>query len=136
MLDTARFLGAAAVVGNRGNIGDHINVETGGLQDTHGSVAAGAGAFDVDVERVQTGGTSFLQAFLDNGGGGKRSRTASTLEAGGAGGAPTNNVTIVVSETDIGGVESGFDKHLALTVLKSDFVFFFGGHFVLDSKFI
>ena len=79
-LDAARLLWPATVVRDWSNIGNHIDIQTGGFQNTHGRITAGAGTFDENVERGEIGGTSFLQAFFNDSGRGKRGGAAGAFE--------------------------------------------------------
>ena len=44
-----RLGGAAAVVGDRGDVADHRDLQAGGLQGADGAFTSGTGALDVDL---------------------------------------------------------------------------------------
>ena len=142
VLDATRLLRPTTVVRDRSNIGDQIDIDTGGLKDAHGGIVARAGAFDEDIEGVEIGSAGFLQSLFDDGSSGEGGRATGALEAASAGGAPADDVTGFVGKGDVGGVEGGLDVHFAVAVFEGDFSarggstfdggvgLGFGGHFI------
>src|ERR1700758_3008849 len=125
-LDPPPLRGAAAVVRDRGDVGDRGHVEAGGLEAADRRLASGARTLDEDLDAAKTvlhrppGGR--LGGHL----GGERGALARALEPLAARRPPGDHVALGVGEADDGVVEGRQDVRvtdrdvLALTAPRPD----------------
>src|SRR5262249_32040260 len=106
----ASFLGgAAAVVRQRRDVLDGLDVQAGGLQGGDGRLAAGAGALDADLDLLEAELGRLLRGGLGSPLGGGRRALAAALEADRAGRGVAERVAVGVGDGDDGVVEGRLD---------------------------
>src|SRR5512141_1564341 len=89
--DAAPLGRAATVVGDRGDVGDRSDLETGGLERPDGLLAARAGALDVDLDLAHPVLHRLAGGDVGREGRGVRRALPGALEAGDAGRAPADH---------------------------------------------
>src|SRR6516225_2666151 len=90
----------AAIVRQRGNIFDGLDVQAGGLQSSDGGLAAGAWAFHADLDFLESELGSAFGGYFSGALGGKGRALAAAFEADRAGRSVTQRVAIGVGDGD------------------------------------
>ena len=108
-LNAALLWGAAAVVGERGDVFDAGDFETGVLKIEDGLFAAGAGTFYFYFHFQETMFTGLLSGLLGGATGGEWGALASALESNRAGRCPGEGFAIEIGDGHHGVVEGRFD---------------------------
>src|SRR5262245_32522172 len=107
--DAALLGGAAAVVRQRGDVLDHLDGQSGGLQGGDGRLAAAARPLDPDLDLLDAELGGLLGALLGGALGGERRALAAALEADGAGRGVAERVAVGVGDGADGVVERRLD---------------------------
>src|SRR5262249_5797076 len=120
----------AAVVRQRRDVLDGLDVEAGGLQRRDGRFAAGAGALDADLDLLQAELGRPLRRGLGGALGGERRALAAALEADGAGRGVAERIAVGVGDGDDGVVEGRLDVGDPPADVAPGFAFLALGHVV------
>src|SRR5687768_6686899 len=96
--DPAALGGAAAVVGDRGDVADERHLEAGGLEGAERALPAGAGAGDEDGDGAHAVLLGTARRLLRRELRGEGGRLARALEAARAGARPGHGVAIDVGD--------------------------------------
>src|SRR5262245_49056845 len=90
----------AAIVGQRGDIFDGLDVQAGGLQSSDGGLAAGAWAFHADLDFLESELGSAFGGYFGGALGGKGRALAAALEANRTGRSVAERIAIRVGDGD------------------------------------
>ena len=109
LLDSTFLLGAATVVGQRGDVLDGLYSEPGSLQGTDGRLPSRTWTFDADFDLGDAVFFGLVGASFSGALGSERSTFAGAFETNGASGAPANSVAVDVGDGNNGIVEGSIN---------------------------
>src|SRR5512135_2879852 len=122
MLDTALLRRTAAVVRNRGNVGNAGDLETNGIQRTHGGLATGARSLDAHFEVLHTILLSRFASDFSSNLRSKRGALARALKTVAATGRPGQSIALTVGDRHDGVVKRSVHVRDAFGYVLFDFL--------------